>query len=304
MGRFTARRRVIRYTLGERTGRREDQLTVEEPLEIRVGGERLAVTMRTPGHDVDLAIGLLVSEGVVRRGDEVRGAIHCAEAGAGVGARASGGDTSNSYNVLDVALEPWAGPLPASATHALTMTSACGLCGKDSIDAVRQASAHPVADDPVAVDASWLVTLPDRMREAQPLFERTGGLHAAALVDVGRDEVLVVREDVGRHNAVDKVIGWAVRHGRFPLTGTVLVVSGRAGFELAQKASMAGIPVMASVSAPSSLAVDLAEEVGLTLAGFVRGSSMVVYAGDERVRSGAERATTATDVGRGAEARA
>jgi FdhD protein len=136
----------------------------------------------------------------------------------------------------------------------------------------------------VLVDPAWLAGLPDRMRLAQSVFERTGGLHAAALVDVERDELLVVREDVGRHNAVDKVVGWAVREGRLPLRGTVLVLSGRAGFELAQKASMAGIPVVASVSAPSSLAVDLAEEVGLTLAGFVRGTSLVVYAGDRRVR--------------------
>ncbi|WP_395243517.1 formate dehydrogenase accessory sulfurtransferase FdhD [Agromyces sp. MMS24-K17] len=279
MTRITARRRVTRYTLGERTSRREDDLTAEEPLEVRVGGRPLAVTMRTPGHDVDLALGLLVSEGVVRGRDDVLGARHCAGDPAG----GRGADASNADNVLDVALAAHVPPPAASATHALTMTSACGLCGKDSIDAVRQRSAFDVSRDPVTLDPAWLTALPDRMREAQALFARTGGLHAAALVDVARDEVLVVREDVGRHNAVDKVVGWALREGRLPLRGTVLVVSGRAGFELAQKASMAGIPAMAAVSAPSSLAVDLANEVGMTLAGFVRGSSFVVYAGDARI---------------------
>jgi FdhD protein len=276
MSRITARRRVARYTLGERTSRREDELTVEEPLEVRVAGDPLAVTMRTPGHDVELALGLLVSEGVLRRRDDVIGARHCA--GDPV-------DGSGEYNVVDVTLRPGVAPPATTAHHALTMTSACGICGKDSIDAVRSKSAYAVADDPVRLDPAWLAALPDRMREAQALFTRTGGLHAAALVDVEGDEILVVREDIGRHNAVDKVVGWALREDRLPLRGTVLVVSGRAGFELAQKASMAGIPALAAVSAASSLAADLADEVGLTLAGFVRGASLVVYAGDERMTS-------------------
>jgi FdhD protein len=272
MGRSTARRRVTRYASGERVSRREDELTVEEPLEVRIGGRALAVTMRTPGHDVDLALGLLVSEGVIRSRDDVVAARHCA------------GDpgTDGEFNTVDVTVAPGV-VIPDGARHALTMTSACGLCGKDSIDAVRARSWHPVSDDPVTIDPGRLAALPDRMRAAQSTFERTGGLHAAALVDVVRDEFLVVREDVGRHNAVDKVIGWALRDGRLPLAGTALVLSGRGGFELVQKASMAGIPVVAAVSAPSSLAVDLATEVGLTLAGFVRGGSMVVYAGDERI---------------------
>jgi len=275
MSRLTARRRVARYTLGDRTSRREDELTVEEPLEVRVGGAALAVTMRTPGHDIELALGLLVSEGVLRSRDDVLGARHCA------------GDpleTAAEYNVVDVALAPGVTPPAPTAHHALTMTSACGLCGKDSIEAVRSKSAYDVMDDPVRLDPAWLAGLPDRMRESQAMFSRTGGLHAAALVDVERDEFLVVREDVGRHNAVDKVIGWALREDRLPLRGTALIVSGRAGFELAQKASMAGIPAMVAVSAPSSLAVDLANEVGLTLAGFVRGGSFVVYARDDRMQ--------------------
>jgi FdhD protein len=274
MGRITARRRVTRYAFGERVSRREDELTVEEPLEIRVGGRALTVTMRTPGHDVELALGLLVSEGVVHARDDVIAARHCAgEPG-----------TDGEFNVLDVALARGVA-LPDSARHALTMTSACGLCGKDSIDAVRMRSVHDVRADRVTVDPAWLAGLPDRMRAAQSTFERTGGLHAAALVDIERDEFLVVREDIGRHNAVDKVVGWAVREDRLPLRGTALVLSGRGGFELVQKASMAGIPVVAAVSAPSSLAVALADEVGLTLAGFVRGGSMVVYSGDERIHA-------------------
>jgi FdhD protein len=230
--------------------------------------------MRTPGHDVELALGLLVSEGVLRRRDDVLGARHCA--GDPI-------DGSGEYNVVDVTLAPGVAAPATTAHHVLTMTSACGICGKDSIDAVRSKSAYDVADDPVRLDPAWLAALPDRMRESQALFTRTGGLHAAALVDVERDEILVVREDIGRHNAVDKVVGWALSENRLPLRGTVLVVSGRAGFELAQKASMAGIPALAAVSAASSLAVDLATEVGLTLAGFVRGASLVVYAGDERM---------------------
>ncbi|HET6672314.1 MAG TPA: formate dehydrogenase accessory sulfurtransferase FdhD [Agromyces sp.] len=278
MSRITARRRVARYTLGERTSRREDELTVEEPLEIRVGGTALAVTMRTPGHDIELALGLLVSEGVLRRRDDVLGARHCTGDPLDVP-----GDAPGEYNVVDVTLAPGTAPPATTAQHVLTMTSACGLCGKDSIDAVRSTSAYDVKDDAVRLDPAWLAGLPDRMHDAQAVFARTGGLHAAALVDVERDEFLVVREDVGRHNAVDKVVGWALREDRLPLRGTVLVVSGRAGFELAQKASMAGIPAMVAVSAPSSLAVDLANEVGLTLAGFVRGASFVVYAGDARM---------------------
>lgn len=165
------------------------------------------------------------------------------------------------------------------------MTSSCGLCGRASIDAVRTMSEYPVAGDSMTVSDALLVELPDRMRSGQDLFEKTGGLHAAALFDAETGRLLVLREDVGRHNAVDKVIGWALKEGLLPLRGTVLMVSGRASFELVQKASMAGIPVIAAVSAPSSLAVDLAREVGLTVVGFLRGSSMVVYSGADRVVS-------------------
>lgn len=260
-------------TLGARVAQREDILVVEEPLEIRVGGRSLAVTMRTPGHDVELAAGFLVSEGVIHRGEQFVGARFCA------GERGE----ANTYNVLDVTLAAGvAPPSPALAREFFT-TSSCGLCGKASIDAVRTTSAFDVRDDPLRAPLQALVSLPDRLRAAQDVFEKTGGLHAAGLYRVADDELLVVREDVGRHNAVDKVVGWALTHDLLPLTGTVLMVSGRASFELTQKALMAGIPLLAAVSAPSSLAVELATEAGMSLVGFLRGDSMVVYAGAERV---------------------
>ncbi len=280
MGRITARKRITRITLGEPgeapvVSRRDDQLAVEEPLEIRVGGASLSITMRTPGHDFDLAAGFLVSEGVVAHGDDIAAIRYCA-----------GRDDEtleNTFNVLDVTLARGVAAPDASLERNFYMTSSCGLCGKASIDAVRTASHHPVADDPLVVDAGLLATLPDRLREQQEVFEKTGGLHAAALFDGRTGELLVLREDVGRHNAVDKVIGWAHGQGMLPLAGLVLQVSGRASFELTQKASMAGIPVLAAVSAPSSLAVDLAQEQGMTLVGFLRGRAMVVYAGEHRI---------------------
>ncbi|MFC8598280.1 formate dehydrogenase accessory sulfurtransferase FdhD [Isoptericola sp. NPDC057191] len=275
MTRVTVRRRVRRVTIGGRTTRREDLLAGEEPLEIRVGGRSLAVTMRTPGHDVELATGFLVSEGVVTDGGQVAAARYCAGT-PGVAAE-------NSYNVLDVALAAGVAPPDPALAREFFTSSACGLCGKASVDAVRTRSAFDVADDPVRVDAALLAALPGRLRAAQDVFARTGGLHAAGLFDAGTGEALVVREDVGRHNAVDKVVGWAAAAGLLPLRGRVLVVSGRASFELTQKAVMAGVPVLAAVSAPSSLAAELADDAGLTLVGFVRDPTLVVYAGGERV---------------------
>ena len=279
MGRVTTRRRVARLTLGAGITRREDTLVVEEPLEIRVGGRSLAVTMRTPGHDVELAAGFLVSEGVISRGEQFASARFCA------------GDAGmdNTYNVLDVTLAPGVAPPAPELAREFFTTSSCGLCGKASIDAVRTTSAFGVQDDPLRIPAETLVGLPDRLRAAQDVFEKTGGLHAAGLYRVADDELLVVREDVGRHNAVDKVVGWALTHDLLPLTGTVLMVSGRASFELTQKALMAGIPMLAAVSAPSSLAVELAIEAGMSVVGFLRGESMVVYAGGQRVVPAQER---------------
>ncbi len=249
-------------------------LAVEEPLEIRVNGRSLAVTMRTPGHDYDLAAGFLVSEGVITRGEQFSTAQYCA------GATAEG---LNTYNVLNVTLAPDVAPPDPSLERSFYTTSSCGLCGKASIDAVRTQSTYDVHDDDVRLGADLLASFPGQLRAAQAVFERTGGLHGAGLFDGPSGKMLIVREDVGRHNAVDKVIGWALKEDRLPLRGTVLMVSGRASFELAQKALMAGIPMLAAVSAPSSLAAELASEAGMTLVGFLRGSSMVIYSGGERV---------------------
>ncbi|MFG2500836.1 formate dehydrogenase accessory sulfurtransferase FdhD [Streptomyces sp. NPDC048441] len=273
MGRVTARRRVLRMRDGVST-ERPDTLAVEEPMEIRVGGRALTVTMRTPGHDFDLAAGFLVSEGVLHAADEVAGIRYCA------GATADGG---NTYNVVDVSLAPGVAAPDASLERNFYTTSSCGLCGKASLDAVRTSTAWSVAEDPLRIEPQALTVLPDQLRAAQRVFDSTGGLHAAALFSAD-GEMLCLREDVGRHNAVDKVIGHALRSGLLPLRETVLMVSGRASFELVQKALMAGIPMLAAVSAPSSLAVDLAEDNGLTLVGFLRGASMNVYAGAERLQ--------------------
>ena len=267
------RRRVTGVEQG-RSRVREDRLTGEEPLEIRLNGRSLAVTMRTPGHDVELALGYLVSEGVITRREQVRSARYCA------GATEEG---LNTYNVLDVQVESDAHvDHLALERHGYT-SSSCGVCGKTSIEAVTTKSAFDVSGDALRVSAELMSALPDRMRGVQSVFDQTGGLHAAGLFDGRTGEPLVVREDVGRHNAVDKVVGWALEHEKLPLAGCVLLVSGRAGFELVQKASMAGVPVLAAISAPSSLAVELGEEAGLTVVGFLRGPSMVVYSRPDRV---------------------
>ncbi|GHE89211.1 sulfurtransferase FdhD [Streptomyces spiralis] len=273
MGRVTARRRVLRIRDGV-PSYRPDNLAAEEPLEIRVGGRPLTVTMRTPGDDFDLAAGFLMSEGVVHAAEDVTAIRYCA------GATADGG---NTYNVVDVALAPGVPAPDASLERNFYTTSSCGLCGKASLDAVRTSAAWSVAEDALRVTPELLSFLPDRLRAAQRVFDSTGGLHAAGLFTAD-GELLCLREDVGRHNAVDKVVGQALRSGLLPLRETVLMVSGRASFELVQKAVMAGVPMLAAVSAPSSLAVDLAAESGLTLVGFLRGTSMNVYTGAERLR--------------------
>ena len=183
---------------------------------------------------------------------------------------------------LGPALTPGVRPPPAEAARPFVTTSSCGLCGKASIDSVRSKSVYEVASDPLRLPASVLCALPARLREAQKVFDRTGGLHAAGLFD-GDGTLVCLREDVGRHNAFDKVIGWAAMQGRLPLRGHVILASGRASFELVQKALMAGVPLLAAVSAPSNLAAELAEEAGMTLVGFLRGDTMNVYAGADRV---------------------
>ncbi|CAM5393294.1 Sulfur carrier protein FdhD OS=Streptomyces tendae OX=1932 GN=fdhD PE=3 SV=1 [Streptomyces tendae] len=280
MGRVTERRKVIRVRDGA-VSTRPDTLVAEEPLEIRLNGKPLAITMRTPGDDFALAAGFLVSEGVLAERADLQNIVYCA--GATV-------DGSNTYNVVDVRTAPGVRIPDITLERNVYTTSSCGLCGKASLDAVRTTTRWPVADTPrVRVTPELLAGLPDRLRASQRVFDRTGGLHAAALFTED-GELVDVREDVGRHNAVDKLVGRALQNGGLPLSRSVLLVSGRASFELAQKAVMAGIPVLAAVSAPSSLAVDLAAETGLTLVGFLRGSSMNVYAGEDRV---ALRATAA-----------
>ena len=272
MGRRTQRLEVVHWSEPDGPARRPDTLAAEEPLEIRLDGESFTVTMRTPGDDVDLVLGFLVSEGVIRAAEDVRTAAYCAGA-------VEGG--LNTYNVLDVVLDPSVSAR-RPVRNVLT-TSACGICGRQSIDEVRTAAPYDLAQSTAHWDPARLIRLPTILREAQRVFAGTGGLHAAALFAPDHDEPLVVREDVGRHNAVDKVVGHALREGQLPLHDRLLLVSGRASFELVQKAVVAGIPCLAAVSAPSSLAVELAVESGLTLVGFLRGDTMNVYAGAERL---------------------
>ncbi|HTO51876.1 MAG TPA: formate dehydrogenase accessory sulfurtransferase FdhD, partial [Myxococcota bacterium] len=245
---------------------RSETLVVEEPLEMRLDGAPLAITMRTPGNDVELAAGFVVTEGVVRDFGVVSSIAHCDSQG----------------NTVDVRTEPGAEGVTRPEARAFVASAACGLCGKATLESVR-ARSRPLHADGTRVEACVLLELPERLRAAQELFRATGALHAAGLFDAS-GALLCTREDVGRHNAVDKVVGWAALEGRLPLTGTLLVASGRAGFEIAQKALVAGIPILASISGSSSLAVELARENGMTLAAFVRGESLTVYAGAERIK--------------------
>ncbi len=272
----TARRRIVRVAVDAAHGAassRTDTVAVEEPLEIRLDGEPFTVTMRTPGHDLDLALGFLVGEGVLSRPDQVVSARHCPEA-------AVDADGRPTHNVVEVGLAAGV-HRPARGRHR-HVTSACGICGTEQIDAVAARSAFDVRVDETVFASEVLATLPARLRKAQRVFDTTGGLHAAGVFSAAGD-LMCLREDVGRHNAVDKVVGWALAQGLLPLRGLVLQVSGRASFELVQKAWAAGCPLLAAVSAPSSLAVDLAEQAGLTLVGFSRGASFNVYSGAARV---------------------
>ena len=243
MGRLTSRRRVAHLSaVGAETSvtARVETVVVEEPLEIRINGSPVTVTMRTPGSDFELAQGFLLTEGVIHNRADVATVRYC---------KGAEQDGVNTYNTLDVTLQPGMQMPDVDVTRNFYTTSSCGVCGKASLEAVWLSSRHSPGDDPTVVSAATLTGLPDTLRAAQKVFARTGGLHGAALFDPD-GTMLAVREDVGRHNAVDKVIGWAVEAGRIPLTGSVLLVSGRASFELTQKAVMAGIPVLAAVSAP------------------------------------------------------
>jgi FdhD protein len=241
----------------------QDELTIEEPLEIRIGRKTLATTMRTPGHDDELAVGFLVSEAIVRERSEI--------------ARISTG--RDNRVVIDLA--DGAKLKLNSAQRFGTISSSCGLCGKASIDSIRQ-SFPAIESANLRIEIETLLSLPEKLRKAQSDFTRTGGIHAAGVFDLN-GELKVVREDIGRHNAVDKVIGHAFLGKRLPLDRHVLVVSGRASFEIVQKALAAGIPIVAAVSAPSSLAVDFARESNQTLIGFLRPPSFNVYSHIERV---------------------
>lgn len=254
-----------------------DRLATEEPLEIRlIQGERrrtVAVTMRTPGNDAELALGFLFAEGVIGSRELVLRVEHCAEV------EEIGGSCSN---IVEVELDP-EGPEPELAPlerHFFT-SSACGVCGKAGLEALRVRVSGPMPAGPV-ISPEVLKTLPGRLRESQGLFETTGGLHAAALFDAS-GTLISLREDVGRHNALDKLVGWAFTEDLLPLGDHVVVVSGRSSYEILQKCLVAGIPVVCAVSAPSSLAVELAERFGVTLVGFLRGDRFNVYSGAGRV---------------------
>lgn len=251
-----------------------DELATEEPLELRLvaGNEHrtIAVTLRTPGNDFELAAGFLFGEGVIQRRSEIKRIAYCVEEG-----------QEQLYNIVSVELRSQALPrLPTLERHFFT-TSACGLCGKASIESLSARGLSPVSGDST-ISAKVLQELPEKLRKAQQLFDLTGGLHAAALFDL-EGNLIALREDIGRHNAMDKLVGWALLEGKLPLAPCIVVVSGRASFELVQKALAAGIPIFASVSAPSNLAVDLAASFGMTLAGFLRGERFNVYAHPERI---------------------
>ncbi len=254
----------------------EDSLAAEDPLEIRINHQPVSVTMRTPGHDQELAAGFLLSEGMLD--SDTPGVflpITSIRTLPGPG---------GTLNGVDVTLENYTFN-PAHQRNFVS-SSSCGVCGRASIESIHQRNL--AAPNPAfRFDPDLLCRLPDRLAESQAVFARTGGLHAAALFNAS-GELIVVREDIGRHNAVDKVIGWALQNHLVPLSNHLLLVSGRAGFEIAQKAISAGIPILASVSAPSSLAVQLARELGLSLAGFLRGRRFVLYAGAERLQAGGQ----------------
>lgn len=275
---------------------RTDQLATEEPLEIRLrvgraadgkgpvpvfrrqgaGQRTLSVTMRTPGHDFELAAGFLHGEGIVRGADEIHALSHADDPRL---------EEDRRGNVVNVDLRRDTLPDLQSVERQLTTTSACGVCGKASLEALRLRGTPAIAPGPV-VDPDVLRALPDRLRADQGIFEATGGLHAAGLFDL-EGKLLALREDVGRHNAVDKLVGWALLHRCLPLSRHIVMVSGRTSFEILQKCLMAGVPIVCAVSAPSSLAVAVARDFGITLVGFLRGDRFNVYAGVDRVRGAA-----------------
>jgi FdhD protein len=254
---------------GETRHEGRDRLAVEEPLEIRLDGNPVAVTMRTPGDDFSLAAGFLFTEGILSRSDQVGSIIHCTE-----------DSEDGRQNVVNVMTAPAAAPPTQGWQRSFYLSSSCGICGRSSLDAVRQAA--PPLEDPSQFRPEILYALPELLRHSQPLFVETGALHAAALFSP-EGTLRRVMEDVGRHNAVDKIVGAEFLEDGVPIRRHLLLVSGRLSFEIAQKARMAGIPALAGISGASSLAVDLAREAGMLLVGFLRGRTMQVYAGGERL---------------------
>jgi FdhD protein len=265
--RDTSRKTVLRWERGAAPQRQRDELANEEPLEIRVGEHSISVTMRTPGHDLELAAGFLLSEGLIRARDDV--------------AVIAPARPEPTCNIVNVELAAGMALDVATLTRHVFASSSCGVCGKATIEAVHQH--FPPVTSTATIAATTLAGLPERLRPVQDVFGRTGGLHAAAVFDQ-RGNLVVLREDVGRHNAVDKVLGYGLFNGRVPFDEHVLLVSGRASFEIMQKALAGRLPIVAAVSAPSSLAVQFAEDSGQTLVGFVRGTRFNVYAGAERIR--------------------
>lgn len=255
---------------------KHDDVVGEEPLEIcLVAGAKtqtVAITMRTPGNDFELAAGFLQSEGIVRTRDEIVGISYCIDPAV---------DAEQRYNIVNVELRNSTLPDLTRFERHFTMSSSCGVCGRAQLDSLRELGVTPLGDG-VRVSLKVLYELPERMRESQRIFSSTGGLHASALFTESGN-VAAVREDVGRHNAVDKLVGWALLNERIPLSRTILMVSGRSSYEILQKSTMAGIPIVCSVSAPSSLAVELALEFNVTLVGFLRGERANVYASPQRI---------------------
>jgi formate dehydrogenase accessory protein FdhD len=262
-------RRILRFSTG-RKARAEDVLAVEEPLEIRIHNQPLSLTMRTPGHDAELAAGFLFAEGVIRSAADL--------------AKLAPSPRNRDGNVLNVTLADGVACDWSRLKRHFTTTSSCGLCGRESIAALRRRL--PRVNAPVRVTGGLLAGLPGKLRAAQAVFAATGGLHGAGLFNA-RGRLLVAREDIGRHNAVDKVLGWGLLNGKLPFDRHLLLVSGRASFEIVQKALAARVPVLCAVSAPSSLAVELAQSAGMTLVGFLRDGSMNVYCGSRRVKNAA-----------------
>ncbi len=259
---------ILQYHLQRKARRQADELAVEEPLEIRVRGHSVAVTMRTPGHDKELAAGFLLTEGIILQRADIVEIAPCLE-------------SSAPENTLNVFLAPAVEVDFSHLTRHVFAASSCGLCGKTTIEAVQQH--FPQVKSNTTIAAEILARLPERMRAAQRTFARTGGLHAAAIFDA-RGKLVVLREDIGRHNAVDKVLGHGFLENKLPFDSHLLLVSGRASFEIMQKARAGGIPIVAAVSAPSSLAVEFARESRQTLAGFLRGQTMNVYSRPERIK--------------------